>query len=972
MSFMNSKSLSPIIGTLIILGIALVVAGITYTWTSTYTQEQTKAVEQQADVNTLVQAQSAIGLTLESTSTTGKLIVANNTAQSMTISSIIVDGTLVSISPVTISPGGIASIDANAWLSEGQTVTLITTAGASKTITVTEEALTQFTSTLSFSDPLNDSNYLNPLNTNANITSGEARLSGSLAWLALKDLNVSNNNSASVNPSVALDSNGNPSIAWYDNTPGNNEIFYRDWNGSDWTTVAGDLSGPSLNVSNNDGHSVEPSLALDVNGNPSIAWDDYTSGNWEIYYRDWNGSNWVTAKGNLSGNDLNASNNSGTSKSGKQSLALDANGNPSIAWYDYTTGNFEIYYREWDEINWVTVSGSLVIINLNVSDNPSDSVYPSLALDSNGFPSIAWYDNTTGNYEIFYRKWNGSKWVTASGETGRALSDFVWVANYWDNTVSKIHKPTGTVTTINVGNGPSHIAVDDKYVWVANESAGTVSKVNKDTNAVEAAIGIGSTLTGVAVDETYVWVTRYASTVYKINKLTNSITTIPLGFGNKGNGIAVDTNYAWVPDWDNEVSKINKSTNAIETISIGALAVPWQAAVDGTHAWITNRDADTVSKINKATNAVETIIVGDKPYGIAVDNTYAWVANRTSGTVSKINKATNTIIATISPGSDPSGVSVDDTHVWVTRGGSNQVWKINKSTDAIEATITVGNNPWSIGDATGYAFDFFGFAATPTKLNVSSNSADSVYNSLALDVNDNPSIAWEDYTPGNYADIYYRDWNRTNWVTVSGSLGTIDLNASNTSGNSYNPSLALAANGNPSIAWYDNTPGNNEIFYRDWNGNNWATANGNLTDADLNVSKNSGSSYRPSLALNVNNGNPSIAWRDNTSENWEIYYRERDENFVLGNTTESIEVDSTANKILSATLTASTLKPAGTSINFFLSNDNGASWTSATSGIETTFSSTGSQLKWRADLNSSSNTITPRIYDVSINYAYEA
>jgi len=973
---MHSKSLSPIIGTLIILGIALVVAGITYTWTSTYTQEQTKAVEQQADVNTLVQAQSAIGLVLKSASTTGKLIVANNSSQPLIINQLMVDGNFISIPPVTIPAGGIASIDANILLSEGQSITLITTAGASKTMTVTGEALTQYTSTLSFSDLLNNSNYLNASRTDANITSGEARLSTIIAWLDLGDLNISKNDGNSVNAALALDVNGNPHIAWMDDSSGTNNIFdiyYRDWNGSNWVTVKGNLSGDDLNVSNTSGVSWWPSLKLDVNGNPHIEWFDNTPGNNEIYYRDWNGSDWVTAAGDLGGPSLNVSNNSGNSVNA--SLALDANGNPSIAWQDLTSGNREVYYRDWNGSNWVTVNGNLFDDDLNVSKNSGWSRTPLLALDANGNPGIAWFDNTSGNYEIYYTKWNGIDWVTAKGSGGTALNNFLWVANHDSGTVSKINKATNEVEggPISVGTNPYDVAVDDAYVWITNSSSNTVSKINKATNLVEATIPVGSSPIGIAVDNAYVWVTNYSSNnVSKINKATNLVEAI-IPVGTMPHYVAVDETYVWVTNaWDGTVSKITKATNTPVTFFVG-WSLP-SIAVDSTYAWAISNVSQTVSKINKSSNSIEaTLGLGATSYGIAVDNTYVWIANTGSNNVLKINK-TPGLDATIPVGSSPIGIAVDDAYVWVTNSGSSTVSKINKATNAVVATIAVGSNVQSMEDATGYAFDFFGFGNT-NDLNVSKNSGASWFPSLKLDANGNPHIAWYDNTPGNN-EIYYRDWNGSNWVTAAGDLAGSNLNASNTSGDSTIPSLELDANSNPRIAWSDDTlsPGVAEdIYYRDWNGSDWVTAAGDLAGSSLNASNTSGDSWASpwGMALNAA-GKPRVTWEDYTLETPEIYYREWAEGFPSGNRAESIEVDSVTAIILRATLIASIYLPVGTSISFYLSNDTGSTWQAATSGVEVSFSSTGSQLKWRADLNSSSTKITPRIYDISINYVYEA
>ncbi len=99
---------------------------------------------------------------------------------------------------------------------------------------------------------------------------------------------VSNNSDWSFGQSLALDSSSNPHIAWEDwpLPNGDPEIYYAYWDGTNWVTHDGANTGGG--VSNNSGDSVFPSLALDSSGNPHIAWNDSSGGNVEIYYRYWN------------------------------------------------------------------------------------------------------------------------------------------------------------------------------------------------------------------------------------------------------------------------------------------------------------------------------------------------------------------------------------------------------------------------------------------------------------------------------------------------------------------------------------------------------------------------------------------------------------------------------------------------------------------------------------------------------------
>jgi hypothetical protein len=85
---------------------------------------------------------------------------------------------------------------------------------------------------------------------------------------------------------------------------------------------------------------------------------------------------------------------------------------------------------------------------------------------------------------------------------------------------------------------------------------------------------------------------------------------------------------------------------------------------------------------------------------------------------------------------------------------------------------------------------------------------------------------------------------------------------------------------------------------------------------------------------------------------------------------QSTTVDSTAHIIENATLTRTATLPSGTSMTFELSADGGAHWEAVTPGVQHTFAYPGSDLRWRASLQSSYDDRTPSLTQVSINYAY--
>ena len=90
-------------------------------------------------------------------------------------------------------------------------------------------------------------------------------------------VNLSNNAGASISPTIAVSSN-NVHVVWEDATPGNNDILYRR------STNGGATFGPIINLSNNAGISVFPAIAISGN-NVHVVWQDDTPGNFDILYR---------------------------------------------------------------------------------------------------------------------------------------------------------------------------------------------------------------------------------------------------------------------------------------------------------------------------------------------------------------------------------------------------------------------------------------------------------------------------------------------------------------------------------------------------------------------------------------------------------------------------------------------------------------------------------------------------------------
>ena len=212
------------------------------------------------------------------------------------------------------------------------------------------------------------------------------------------------NDYVSVGAAIATD--GMLYVAWANDSSGDAEIYVKKWDGSGWSEVGAE-SASGTGISDNAGESTQPSLATAPDGMLYVAWFDYSDGDTEIYVKRWNGYEWSeVGAGSASGGGV--SNNSGSSMHPK--LAISVDGTPYLVWADTSSGNWEIYVRIWDGSDWTEV-GSHSATGQGISNNSDMSTAPSIAIDSLGIPYVAWSDLSGSTAPATYiRRWNGSFW----------------------------------------------------------------------------------------------------------------------------------------------------------------------------------------------------------------------------------------------------------------------------------------------------------------------------------------------------------------------------------------------------------------------------------------------------------------------------------------------------------------------------------------------------------------------------------
>ncbi len=288
-------------------------------------------------------------------------------------------------------------------------------------------------------------------------------------------------------PDLELDSNNNPHVTYRHGPANNSAIQYRWLNAGTWTDVNG---GPDdvLEISARGGGIAHlfPKLELDGADIPHVVWVDGT----QVYYEYWNGVAWSTADGTPGSLSVSAGIGGllGIPENPQDpDLALYRDGRPGIVWRDPGY----ILYRQWDGVDWVTVSGDIDETNLwvNIHNDLNGELQrfadtgeaPQVVMDRDDQPHIVWGDDTTttGDGDIYYRHWSRESdggqgaWVTASG--GYTLDP---ARNHIDDAhLAVAETPAG------YSSSPS-LALDQfsnpQVAWNEREYSGTVCSIDAD------------------------------------------------------------------------------------------------------------------------------------------------------------------------------------------------------------------------------------------------------------------------------------------------------------------------------------------------------------------------------------------------------------------------------------------------------------------------------------------------------------
>lgn len=193
-----------------------------------------------------------------------------------------------------------------------------------------------------------------------------------------------------LDPCIALDSSNSPHISYFDYEPNYDLKYARDTPGG-WSIET--VDGP-------DYVGAGSSLALDVANNPHISYiDGSNSGSNDLKYAWWTGSAWnFESIETGSDNDIHVT-----------SLALDANDRPHVSYSDYVN-NYAHKYAQWTGTAWS-------IETFDAENYAPMELSNSLALDADGHPHISYINWDEDDPVLNYARWTGSAWSVETIDT---------------------------------------------------------------------------------------------------------------------------------------------------------------------------------------------------------------------------------------------------------------------------------------------------------------------------------------------------------------------------------------------------------------------------------------------------------------------------------------------------------------------------------------------------------------------------
>jgi hypothetical protein len=203
-------------------------------------------------------------------------------------------------------------------------------------------------------------------------------------------------------PTLTTDGAGGAIIAWGDRRSGTNYDIYAQ-RINRFGAVLWTADGAAISTAASDQR--YPTITSDGSGGAIITWQDFRSGLPDIYVQHINSAGVVQ----WTANDVAIS--TAVDDQSSPTITSDGSGGAIITWNDYRSGNADIYAQRINSAGAVQWTANGVAI----STEAGSQFYPIIVSDGSGGAIITWYDNRSGTADIYAQRINSAgavQWTT--------------------------------------------------------------------------------------------------------------------------------------------------------------------------------------------------------------------------------------------------------------------------------------------------------------------------------------------------------------------------------------------------------------------------------------------------------------------------------------------------------------------------------------------------------------------------------
>lgn len=207
-------------------------------------------------------------------------------------------------------------------------------------------------------------------------------------WGPIEEVSVDISVEAQWYPKVAVVS-GNVYVVWQDGRDGDWDVYFRFHNGVSWSTVT------QVNVDSGSEDQTYPRITAG-GGNAYVVWVDWDGGDKDILMRIFDGSIW--------GSEMEVSEDSTGEEQDEPDVSYDG-GVTHIVWMEFETTDRDIFYRNYNDVSFSTVT------EISIDSGTEFQRVPAISAQL-GIAHAVWSDKGDGDWDIVYRQRNGTTWET--------------------------------------------------------------------------------------------------------------------------------------------------------------------------------------------------------------------------------------------------------------------------------------------------------------------------------------------------------------------------------------------------------------------------------------------------------------------------------------------------------------------------------------------------------------------------------